>query len=98
MPKSKTSFDFNSSNLYYLDFIYNNAKVKFRLQAIDIFGQFSSYVETDEITRYDISGVTIGKNGKWVNCQIYYGQNGSWVECSVDAGINGAWVDADDGT
>jgi hypothetical protein len=92
----------NSSTGYRLmkgDTVYeaisNNEKVKFRVRLRDVFGEWSSYSESTEITRYDITGVTIGINGKWVNCQIYYAQNGSWVEQSVSAGVNNAWVDAD---
>lgn len=92
-----TAFTFSKGYSIYPS-ILNNEKVQFRIRAKDVFGEYSSYsTPCGDITRYDITGVAIGIDGKWVNCQIYYCQNGSWVEQSVSAGINNTWVDADKG-
>lgn len=75
--------------------ISNNERVQFRIRAYDNFGEVSSYVTSSVVTRYDMTGVAIGINGKWVNCQLLVGTNASWVEQVVSAGIDNSWVDAD---
>jgi hypothetical protein len=85
---------FKPTNAY----VKNNGQIRFGIRAIDTFGECqSSYSWTDFITRYDITGVAIGMNGKWVNCQLFVGSNGSWVEQSASVGIDNSWIDADDG-
>lgn len=77
--------------------------IQFRIKTVDIFGVhddncgLNGFVFSPIITRYDITGITIGIDGKWVNCQLYVGKNGQWVEQSVSAGVNGSWKDADIG-
>lgn len=78
--------------------VANDEKVQFRIRAYDNFGEVSSYKTSSVVTRYDMTGVAIGINGKWVNCQLFVGTDGSWVEQVVSAGISDVWVDADDGT
>ena len=77
--------------------INNEEYVQFSICAYDVFGLISPYAMSSIVTRYDMTGVAIGINGKWVNCQLFVGTNGSWVEQAVSAGINSKWVDADDG-
>ena len=101
---SATTHTLKSTNAYYIQIDNSNTNatdslVQFRIVAIDIFGVYADvgYVYSPIITRYDMTGVAIGINGKWVNCQLFVGTNGSWVEQDVSAGINGVWVDTDDG-
>ena len=44
------------------------------------------------IQRYDRSGVAIGIDGKWIDCQVYYGMNDEFIDCDVYVGIDGQWV------
>lgn len=48
--------------------------------------------EVFSVLRYDISGVSIGIDGQWRNCTIYYCKNNEWVQCYVYAGKNGEWL------
>ena len=73
--------------------VANDEKIQFRIRGYDNFGEVSSYISSGIVVRYDITGVAIGINDKWVNCQIYVGINGSWVEQDVYAGINNHWVE-----
>lgn len=77
--------------------VANNQQIQFQIRAYDVFGEVSSYKISNIVTRYDMTGVAIGIDDKWVNCQLFVGTNGSWVEQTVSAGINGAWINADDG-
>lgn len=72
--------------------VANNQRTKFVINAIDVFGVESDETEFPLITRYDETGVAIGIDGKWVDCQIYVGANDKWVEQSVGAGVNNAWL------
>jgi hypothetical protein len=96
VKKDVLSYSFKSATSTLYTQIANGEQVQFRIQAYDNFGEVSSYTTSDIIVRYDITGVAIGIDGKWVNCQLFVGTNGSWVEQVVSAGINSAWVDADD--
>jgi len=89
---SNLSFTLDSSNEAYQS-IKNNEQIKFAVRPIDVFGLASNgYTESKIITRYDDTGVCIGVNGEWINCQIYVGVNGEWVEQSVGAGVNNTWL------
>lgn len=94
LTSNTTSYAFTKNESLY-PYIANNQKVEFRIRARDVFGEYSSYSTCNMITRYDITGVSIGINGKWRSCQLFVGTNGSWVEQSVSAGVNNSWVDAD---
>lgn len=104
LNSSTVSHTVNSSNAYYgqvdnSNFADSNSLIQFRIRTVDVFGTYSddNYIYSPIISRYDITGVTIGINGKWVNCQLFVGTNGEWIEQDVSAGINGSWIDADDG-
>ena len=53
--------------------VANNEQIQFRIRAYDSFGEVSSYRTSDIVIRYDMTGVAIGINGKWVNCQLFVG-------------------------
>lgn len=104
LNSSTISHTLNSSNAYYgqvdnSNSADSNSVIQFRIRTVDIFGTYSDndYVYSPIITRYDMTGIAIGINGKWVNCQLFVGKNGFWVEQTVSAGINGSWVDVDNG-
>jgi hypothetical protein len=68
------------------DYVENNGQIQFGVRAIDVFGECQNdYTWTDIITRYDITGVAIGINGKWVNCQLYYAEY-KWENGSIQLG------------
>lgn len=92
--KSTLSYSFTSVLALYTQ-VANGEQIQFRIRAYDNFGEVSSYKTSTVLTRYDITGVSIGINGKWVNCQVYVGTNGSWIEQDVFAGVNNAWVKSD---
>jgi hypothetical protein len=80
---------------------FDNSKslIQFRLQVVDVFQEYNNgsnsyYTYSPIVTRYDMTGVAIGINGKWVNCQLFVGKNGNWIEQEVSAGINNAWANA----
>lgn len=81
----------------------SNSLIQIRIKTVDIFGVhddncgLNGFIFSPIITRYDMTGVAIGINDKWVNCQIYVGTNGKWVEQSVSAGINNSWINTDTG-
>lgn len=96
------------SNSYYAQVenntnVTDNSLIQFRIRPMNIFGKTRTdngddiYIYSPIITRYDMTGVAIGINDKWVNCQIYVGTNGKWVEQSVSAGINNSWINTDTG-
>ena len=89
---SNTSYTLLPTSALYKQ-VGNNEKIQFRLRTYDDFGEASSYVTSVAVTRYDITGIAIGINDKWINCQIYVGTNGSWVEQDVCAGINNGWIE-----
>ena len=98
---SETNSLFNQMENYQSD--SSNSLIQFRIQVVDVFqeynnGNSSYYTYSPIVTRYDMTGIAIGIDGKWVNCQLFVGTNGSWVEQIVSAGINNKWVNADDGT
>jgi hypothetical protein len=66
-------YTFDSNNTYY-DSIKNNQKICFSIVPIDTFGREAFGLLSSVITRYDITGVAIGINGKWANCQLYHSQ------------------------
>ena len=72
--------------------IANNQKIKFKIRVQDVFGLYSSYTESDIVTRYDNTGVCICINGQWIPCQIYVGTNDEWIEQSLCAGVSNAWL------
>lgn len=55
-----------------------NCCIQFRVQVKDVFGLYNGtggyleYTYSPIITRYDTSGITIGMNNRWVNCQLFY--------------------------
>lgn len=85
------SFDLLPNDANYMA-IANNQQLRFAVKPIDVFGAESpSDTQSSIITRYDSNGISIGINGKWVNCQVYYGQNGQWVEQTAYAEIDNTW-------
>lgn len=94
----KTSYTLKANDFGY-EYTENNQQIKFAVKAIDIFDvRSNAYTESPIITRYDITGVAIGVNGSWVNCQLFVGTNGQWIEQDVLSGQNGSWVESYDGT
>ena len=104
MSDTSTYYDYETTNTSFTlsptdpntqdnyESIANNQQLKFMVKPIDVFGvESSAYTQSAIITRYDINGISIGINGKWVNCQIYYGQNGQWVEQTAYAEVNDVW-------
>ena len=92
------TYIFGSDNVLY-QYISNNEQIKFLVKAIDIFGiESNEFSESPIVTRYDITGVAIGINGTWVNCQLFVGNGRQWIEQDVLSGINNSWVEAYDGT
>lgn len=51
--------------------VANDEQIQFRIRAYDNFGEVSSYKTSSVVTRYDMTGVAIGINDKWVNCQVF---------------------------
>ena len=47
------------------------------------------------IQRYDRSGVALGINNQWIDCQIYYYMNNEPLDCDVYVGRDGQWVQCD---
>lgn len=102
--KNNVSYTLKANDSIYKT-IANNQQIKFAVTPIDNFGilpnnasidEMSAYTETVIITRYDLTGVSMGINGKWTICQLFVGTNGEWVEQEVAAGINDNWIDAED--
>ena len=57
----------------------SNSLIQFRIQAVDVFQEYNNgsnsyYTYSPIVTRYDMTGVAIGLNNKWVNCQLFVGQ------------------------
>lgn len=90
-----TEYVFDTNNSAYSQ-IKNSEQFKFAIVPQDVFGLYPEDPTTrmtfsSIITRYDISGVRIGKNGKWIDCQVYVGINSEWVEQEINLGLNNSW-------
>lgn len=85
-------FTFEATSDVYKD-IYNNQTLRFAVKPIDIFGVDADFTSSPQIMRYDNTGMMIGVNGRWINCQVYYGVNGVWVEQEPTVGIDDEWVE-----
>ena len=88
------SINLNSFLLCYAK-IKNETYAEIAIIPYDAFGNAGSKnlntCAKARVFRYDRSGVSIGINGRWIPCQIYYGVNGAWVQCDVSAGIENSW-------
>lgn len=52
--------------------------IQFRIQVVDVFQEYNNgnnsyYTYSPIVTRYDMTGIAIGIDGKWVNCQLFVG-------------------------
>ena len=77
--------------------VANEQYIKLKIVPVDMFCG-STQIETLKsgalilaIQRYDRSGIALGINSAWVDCQIYYCTNGVWSEVDVCAGVNNSW-------
>lgn len=98
MSKSYKNGNAVSVNLKSFPF-YNNIKnetyAEIAIIPYDAFGNVGAKnIDTcakARVFRYDRSGVSIGINGRWIPCQIYYGVDGAWIQCDVSAGVESSW-------
>lgn len=95
---SSTNYTISNTSSFYKA-INNEQYCEIRVVPLDMFCNTASILKPllDNTTgtliqRYDRSGVAIGIDGKYIDCQIYYGVNNKFVGCDIYAGINGAWV------
>ncbi len=85
-----------TTGLYYrfkpAEYMEDQSNIKFRICAVDIFGEISPYKETNIVRREDYSGVKIAVSGTYKKAYVYVCVHGLYVKCQVYVCKQGLYI------